>query len=167
MKRLMKTADNIKEQIYESIHNYVWEDVTEADIEKARELIKNFTGTLQEVNSIANKAFKNFEANSSIIDKIFKPISNIDDEKRTQSFDALNNLSNTAFLETEIFDDWTIENLTQEDYLLGWFNVDINKYFIDREKNYKEEVDEAYDSLTDEEKQLAITDFEKFHRECI
>ena len=167
MKRLTKTADNIKEQIYESIHNYVWENVTEEDIEKAIELIKNFTKALQEINSTANKAFKNFEENNSIIEKVFKPISNIDDERHTQSFDALNNLSNEAFLGTKIFDDWTIEELAQEDYLLHWFNVDINKYFINREKKYKEEVDEVYDSLTDEEKQLAITDFETFHDECI
>ena len=167
MKRLMKTADNTKEQIYKSIHDYVWENVTEEDIEKARELIENFTEALQKVNSTANKAFKNFEANSSIINKIFKPISNVENEKYTESFSALNNLSSEAFLKAGILDDWTIGNLIEEGYLLRWFNVDINRYFIDREKAYKEEVDEAYDSLTDEEKQLAITDFEKFHRECI
>lgn len=170
MKRLMKTADNTKEQIYKSIHDYIWEDVTEEDIKEARTTIKKFMDFFAKIDSIAREAYKDFEKDSPIFKKILGVIIDLGKESDANSFPVLENLSYKDFSEHEIFENWTIDDLASKNEsndLLYWFNEDIKNFIINKEEEYKKEVDEVYNNLTDEEKQLAITDFSKFHDECI
>lgn len=164
MKRL---ADSTKEQIYKNIHTYVYGDLTNEDIEKAREVIKNFTKKFSSAIYEVREACEDIKNNKTIFEKVFAPISAYTTEEDTYSFTTLLNLSFNTFTDTEVFENWTIYDLTVENELLNYFDMDIKQKLVKYEDLLKKDIDDIYDTLTDEEKELAITDFKSFMRKCI